>query len=445
MKPAVFFLLLLISTVIIPVAGVAQPTSLVRAVTVGDLSAVNQLIQAGAEVNQRDSIGRTALLWASQQGRLEIVRSLLRAGADPNVKDQNGWTPVSSAFEFRHFDVVEALVQAGADVDREQLRKDVNKLDASGEPLLARERDPASLLALVRLGADPNATSRYGGRTVLTTAAFAGDLDRVRALLKAGADVNAKDPRRYTPLLLASHMGHSAVVQALVDAGADANWEGPGGWTALMQASYFDRIETARILIPVSNVNFRNNEGITALMLARWNCHTEVVNALTRAGAVSAKGEWMRAPRFTDFPVAKVYKGVPQPVDLRSNPRAPNYRTRLREGARKGPNFAGHYTVVGWGCGSNCESTMIVDALTGRVYDGFGNERGAEFKPDSRLVIADPASPGSTVNPGDPTWGLPVRYYVWEGRTFRLIYEEACAAIGGYQKCGCGNESGNRK
>jgi ankyrin repeat protein len=444
MKPAIIFLLL-ISTMIIPAAGVAQPTPLVRAVTAGDLSAVNQLIQAGADVNQRDNIGQTPLIWASRQGRLEIVRSLMRARADPNVKDQNGWTPVSSAFEFRHFDVVEALIQAGAEVDREQLRKDVNTKDASGESLLARVRDPASLLALVRLGADPNATSRYGGRTVLTTAAFAGDLDRVRALIKAGADVNAKDPRGYTPLLLASHMGHSGVVQALVDAGADANWEGSGGWTALMQASYFDRIETARILIPVSNVNFRNKERITALMLARWNCHTEIVDALTRAGAVSAKDEWMRAPRFTDFPVAQVYKGVPQPVDLRSNPGAPSYRTRLREGARKGPNFAGHYTVVGWGCGSNCESTMIVDALTGRVYDGFGDERGAEFKPNSRLVIADPASPGSNANPGDPTWGLPVRYYVWEGRTFRLIYEEACAAVDGYQKCGCGDESSNRK
>lgn len=439
MRPATISLLFL-STLILPAPGVSQP--LVRAVTTGDLSAVNQLIQAGADVNQRDNIGQTPLIWASRQGRLEIVRSLLRAGADPNVKDQNGGTPESSAFEFGHFDVVEALIQGGANVDRDRLRNDVNAKDASGQPLLARVRDPASLSALVRLGADPNATPRDGGRTVLTDAAFAGDLDRVRALIEAGADVNAKDPRGYTPLWLASNMGHSAVVQALVNARADANWEGPGSSTALMQASYFDRIEIARMLIPVSNVNFRNKDGITALMLARWNCHTEIVDALTRAGAVPAKDEWRRAPRFTDFPAAPVYQGAPAPVDIRSHPKAPNYRTRLREGARKGSNFAGHYTVVGWGCGSNCESTMIVDARTGRVYDGFGAERGAEFKPDSRLVIADPAFPGSNAYPEDPTWSLPVRYYVWEGQTFRLIYEESCTAVDGHQKCGCGDESG---
>ena len=438
-------LLLSISTIIIPAVGVAQPTPLVRAVAAGDLSAVNQMLQSGADVNQRDSIGQTPLIWASRQGRLEIVRSLVRAGADPNVKDQYGWTPVKAAFESRHFDVVEALVQTGADVDREQLRKDVNTKDTSGEPLLARVRDPASLLALVRLGADPNSTPTYGGRTVLTTAAFSGDVDRARALIQAGADVNAKDPRGYTALLLASHMGHTAVVQALVDAGADANWEGPGGWTALMQSSFFDHIETARILIPVSNVNFRNKDRITALMLARWNCHREIVDALTRAGAAPAKEEWMRPPRFSDFPVSRVYQGVPAPIDLRSNPNAPMFRTRLRQGARKGPNFAGHYTVVAWGCGSNCETIMIVDALTGRVYDGVGDERGTEFKPNSRLVIADPASPGSKAYPGDPTWGLPARYYLWEGRAFRLIFEEACAAVDGYQKCGCGDESSNRK
>jgi ankyrin repeat protein len=433
----------LISITLVPAlagaqAGFTGPTPLERAVTQGDLNAVDQMIQAGADVNQGDRFGRTPLEWASQQGRLEIVRALLRAGADPDVKDQLGWTPLSLAFEFRHYEVMEALVEAGAHVDREQLKKDVNKSGAFAEPPLARARDLGSIRALIRLGADPN--TLINGRTVLTSAAFSGDLGRVRALIEAGADVNAKDTRGWTSLLLASQMGHDAVVQALLNAGADVNAEGPGGRTALMQASYFNRIETAGVLIPASNVNYRNKEGITALMLAKWGCHAEMVDALTRAGSVTGREEWMRAPAFADFPVARVYKGVPAPVDLRSNPAAPNFRTRLREGARKGPNFADHFTVVSWGCGSNCESNMIVDALTGRVYDGFGDERGAEFKMNSRLVIADPASPGTKAYEGDPTWGLPVRYYVWEGRSFRLIYEEACAAVDGYQKCGCGNK-----
>ena len=47
-------------------------------------------------------------------------------------------------------------------------------------------------------------------------------------------------------------------------------------------------------------------------------------------------------PRFEDYPVRERFTGRPAPVDLSSDPRARRYRTVLREGARKGPNFAGH-------------------------------------------------------------------------------------------------------
>ncbi len=205
-----------------------------------------------------------------------------------------------------------------------------------------------------------------------------------------------------------------------------------------MNAAYFGHVETVRVLLTAANVDYRTKDGITALMLARWSCHRDVVEALTRAGAVVGPQEWKRAPRFEDFPAGRIYKGVPAPVDLRSDAEAPTYRTRLREGARKGPNFARHYTVVSWGCGSNCEATMIVDAITGRVYGGFGDERGAEFKLNSNLVIADPGSgPETNAYDSDLTTRLPARYYVWNDHKFKLVYEEACSVIDGHQRCGC--------
>jgi hypothetical protein len=350
-------------------------------------------LSAGIHVSaayQDDSA--TALRRAIQQDDLQGVQQAIADGADVNQRDGLGSTPL----------------------------------------ILAATKSPQIVRALLRAGADPEATGN--GRTILATLAFNGNVDGVRGLIQGGANVNAKDTGGWTPLLLASQTGHAAVVQALVDAGADVNAQTPNGWNALMQASYFDHLETARVLIPVSNVNFRNKEGITALMLAKWGCHAEVIDALSRAGATTGTAEWRRAPTFADFPVAKVYKGTPAPVDLRSNASARMFRTRLQEGARKGPNFAGHYTVVTWGCGSNCAANKIVDALTGRVYDGFGDERGEEFKPDSKLVIADPAEPGLNVS---PTSSLPVRYYVWEGPRLRLIYEEACEVVGDRQKCGC--------
>ena len=86
-------------------------------------------------------------------------------------------------------------------------------------------------------------------------------------------------------------------------------------------------------------------------------------------------------PRFEDFPSGKFFTGAPALPNL-IEPWAKQYRTRIREGVSKdygafrgseyvnskGPNFAGHYFVVNWGCGSGCLMMVIVDAITGHVY-----------------------------------------------------------------------------
>src|SRR5689334_16959216 len=81
------------------------------------------------------------------------------------------------------------------------------------------------------------------------------------------------------------------------------------------------------------------------------------------AQAVKRQG----TPRYEDYAVAKTYKGKPA-LPLINNSQARAFRTRLREGAAKGPNFAGHYTIVTWGCGTGCQQMAVVDAQTGRVY-----------------------------------------------------------------------------
>ena len=74
------------------------------------------------------------------------------------------------------------------------------------------------------------------------------------------------------------------------------------------------------------------------------------------------------APRFESFQVVVKPIEAPAPVDLASNRSAREFRTVLKDGAAKGPNFAGHFTIVGWGCGTSCLQWAIVDATTGRVF-----------------------------------------------------------------------------
>lgn len=98
-----------------------------------------------------------------------------------------------------------------------------------------------------------------------------------------------------------------------------------------------------------------------------------------------------RMPRFDAYPARGGFSGTPAPVDLASAEGARTFRTALREGAARGPDFAGHYTVVIWGCGSPCQRFAIVDARTGRVT--FGRESltvRAAYRLDSELLIANP-------------------------------------------------------
>jgi hypothetical protein len=93
---------------------------------------------------------------------------------------------------------------------------------------------------------------------------------------------------------------------------------------------------------------------------------------------------------FRRWPASENYTGPPVAVVIGSDPQAQQFRTRLTEGARHGPNFAGIYTVVEWGCGTNCQQVAVVDARTGRVCDWLTTELGSRYQLDSRLFIENP-------------------------------------------------------
>jgi hypothetical protein len=105
-------------------------------------------------------------------------------------------------------------------------------------------------------------------------------------------------------------------------------------------------------------------------------------------------------PRFRDYRIKTVYQGEPTTPIITKEFRG--FRTRIREGAKSGVEFAGHYTIPRWGCGTECNGFVVVDSISGKVYDGFGvaglpfnwiEEHGGdeaiprmEFYPDSRLL-----------------------------------------------------------
>jgi ankyrin repeat protein len=82
----------------------------------------------------------------------------------------------------------------------------------------------------------------------LMLAARDGKTDTVKALIEAGADVNAKDRQGKTALVVASEKGHLDSVKILLDNGADVNAKTKDGCTALMFAENIGHREVVRIL-----------------------------------------------------------------------------------------------------------------------------------------------------------------------------------------------------
>ncbi len=96
------------------------------------------------------------------------------------------------------------------------------------------------------------------------------------------------------------------------------------------------------------------------------------------------------------------------------------YRTPIRRGAAEGPNLAGQYTVVTWGCGSQCRQFVILDAESGRITDGFTTLWGVEHRVDSELVIVNPRPPDLAAQTAATQR---TRYYRWTGERLELIGE----------------------
>jgi ankyrin repeat protein len=139
----------------------------------------------------------------------------------------------------------------------------------------------------------------------LVTAAGAGDLARVRTLLEAKTDVNAKNDAQYTALMLASKNGRTEVVKLLLDAKADVNARGRNDLNALLAACDGGHIDIVKLLLAArADVNagklrlFRADSGgniavvigFTPLMVASEEGHTDAVKLLLEAKAnVNAK------------------------------------------------------------------------------------------------------------------------------------------------------------
>jgi ankyrin repeat protein len=127
-------------------------------------------------------------------------------------------------------------------------------------------------------------TRAYRG---LHSAAMRGEVDEIERLIRAGADVNARDGHGRTPLHVATYRGDAATVGALLAGGADPHLLDRQRYDAVTIAAVRDDVETLRTLL-ANGASARQitspYEG-TALIAAAHLGHYAVVKELIRAGA----------------------------------------------------------------------------------------------------------------------------------------------------------------
>ena len=146
--------------------------------------------------------------------------------------------------------------------------------------------DRGAVTSLLRAGADVNARDA-DGTTALYWAAQKNDLGAGTALVRAGADVKAASRYGLTPLQVACLNGNASFVELLLKAGADANAATPAGETALMIASRAGVADIVnQLLAHGADPNVKESlRGQTALMWAAGEGHSEAIRALIERGA----------------------------------------------------------------------------------------------------------------------------------------------------------------
>jgi ankyrin len=224
-------------------------------VRVDDLAGAKALLKAGADPNKRTEHGVTPLSLAIGNGNAAMVRLLLDAGADPQALESTGETALMMAAQTGVLAVVQLLLERGAPVDAREAGFDQTALMYA-----ARAGHADVVSALLARGANPNVATRVGPTPAFikpnSVPGFGFGVGILRGGVPADRGRREPTPGGMTPLLYAARHDHVEVARRLVKAGADVNAREANDIWPLLMAISNDNVAVAHFLLENgSNVN----------------------------------------------------------------------------------------------------------------------------------------------------------------------------------------------
>ncbi|MBI2790628.1 MAG: ankyrin repeat domain-containing protein [Gammaproteobacteria bacterium] len=228
-----------------------------------DFSLIAKLQNEGADVNQANNLGWTALQLACTKGDIDMVKKMLKIGANVNQADTSGWGPLHEACYYGHFELTKTLLQSGANPNQVLSKDDLRR------PFdLASSQGHLNIVLILPF----NFTDIHRSWSPLHIAAYHGDITTIK---KSKCDIDNTNAYDWTPFRLAALNGQAEAINALIQQGAFVHQVNHNGRTALHFAAFYNHVDAAREIIRHGlEVDIQDGRGQTPLhstCLSMWS------------------------------------------------------------------------------------------------------------------------------------------------------------------------------
>lgn len=234
---------------------------------------VSDWIITSKTISAADGSGNTALHYAAEWELGTAVQTLIEKGADANAKNANGETPLLSAVKTNNTAIIDLLIKNGASINER------DNLGSTALHIAVRWDSQTAASDLIQKGIEIDAQNT-AGVTPLAEAALTGKRDMALMLINKGADPNSTDAEGRSILINAVRGQNAELVSLMLDSGANPGIQEMDGRNASHEAVLTENVAIINMIRNAGgNALSRDKNGATPFSLS-LSKNEEVIRAV---------------------------------------------------------------------------------------------------------------------------------------------------------------------